>query len=216
MKPEHPPTLVYCYDPMCSWCWGFKPVWQALQTQLQPLIEKYGLVIRYQLGGLAPDSDVPMPDELAQQIEATWQRIHAQLGTPFNFDFWQLNQPRRSTYPACRACLVARDYGLEQEMVLAIQQAYYLNAKNPSNLDTLSECAQTIGLDQDVFEAEWRECFENKSLEKEVMQARQLGLNSFPSLALIINHQSYPISVDYQSADRLLKQIDKQLSSLLD
>ena len=122
-------TLIYCYDPMCSWCWGFRPTWSKLQKALQGLIDEEKLSIQPMLGGLAMDSDAPMPNEMRAKLQATWQNIHQQLGTEFNFDFWQTNEPRRSTYPACRACYVARDFGLEEEMYHAIQQAYYLDAK---------------------------------------------------------------------------------------
>ena len=28
--------LLYVMDPMCSWCWGFAPVAEALVEQVQP------------------------------------------------------------------------------------------------------------------------------------------------------------------------------------
>ena len=110
--------LIYVYDPMCSWCWGYKPTWLALQQQLNEQIPS--LKIDYRLGGLAPDSDVAMPQDMQQFLSQTWHKISAQLGTEFNHGFWQECQPRRSTYPACRACLIAREFGLEQAMILAI------------------------------------------------------------------------------------------------
>ena len=36
-------------------------------------------------------------------------------------------------------------------MISGIQQQYYLNAKNPSNSDTLEEAAKMIGLDTQKF-----------------------------------------------------------------
>jgi protein-disulfide isomerase-like protein with CxxC motif len=50
-------TLIYVHDPMCSWCWGFADVYEELLEQLPPEVE-----IRRLLGGLAPDSDAPMPE----------------------------------------------------------------------------------------------------------------------------------------------------------
>ena len=64
-------TLFYCYDPMCSWCWGFRPTWTALQKALAKRIDREDLTIQPMLGGLAPDSDVPMPMEMRQKLEAT-------------------------------------------------------------------------------------------------------------------------------------------------
>lgn len=74
--------LYYVYDPMCSWCWGYKPVWDKIESELSD-----ELPINYLLGGLAPDSDVPMPTEMQQQIAGYWRKISDLLGTQFNFNF---------------------------------------------------------------------------------------------------------------------------------
>ncbi len=121
--------LYYVYDPMCSWCWGYHDTWEKLQALLKTQFANK-LEIQTLLGGLAPDTNEPMPGELQVFLQQTWSRIHEQLGTQFNFDFWTKCQPKRSTYPACRAVLVARQQGLEKAMDEAIQQAYYLQAKN--------------------------------------------------------------------------------------
>ncbi|ADZ93381.1 DsbA family protein [Marinomonas mediterranea] len=204
-------TLIYCYDPMCSWCWGFKPVWNQLEKALQPLIDKQKLSIQPMLGGLAPDSDTPMPDEMKTKLEATWHRISDSLGTQFNFDFWREAAPRRSTYPACRACLVARDFGLEHEMATEIQHAYYLNAQNPSDLDTLTRCAKHIGLKEDGFQKSMALVKEEQTLEHEITQARHLGLNSFPSLAVIVGDHLTEIPIDYENHETMRQAIKAAL-----
>lgn len=113
--------LYYVHDPMCSWCWAFRPVWKELQTLLPP-----DLRVTYLLGGLAPDSQLSMSLDMQRQIQGHWQRIQQSVpGTPFNFEFWDKCQPRRSTYPACRAVIAAtyQDQSLQDPMILAIQQA---------------------------------------------------------------------------------------------
>ena len=42
-------------DPMCSWCWGFRPVWDELQATLPDEVAVVEL-----MGGLAPDTEQPM------------------------------------------------------------------------------------------------------------------------------------------------------------
>ncbi|NVK73507.1 DsbA family protein [Marinomonas sp. CT5] len=204
-------TLIYCYDPMCSWCWGFRPTWSKLQKALQDLVDKNQLTIQPMLGGLAIDSDKAMPDEMKSKLEATWHKIQNTLGSEFNFDFWRNAAPRRSTYPACRACYVARDTGLEEEMYHVIQEAYYLKAKNPSNLNTLIECAESIGMNADGFEKAMQHVKNQGLLEEEVEQARHLGLNSFPSLALLIGDKLTPIPLDYKDHSSMLRAIKKAL-----
>ncbi len=76
-------TLYYIHDPMCSWCYAFKPVYQVLLKQLPDFVSSVSL-----LSGLAPDTDQPMSLEMQQQLKATWQRIEQQvLGIRFNYDF---------------------------------------------------------------------------------------------------------------------------------
>ena len=206
--------LIYCYDPMCSWCWGFKPTWNELRTLLAPLVEQQKLEIHYLLGGLAPDSDQPMPPEMQTKLQGVWQQISAHLGTEFNHAFWQECQPRRSTYPACRACLVAREAGLEEKMITEIQQAYYLKAQNPSDIDTLAQCAENIGLNKAEFIDAIAQVQQTQSLEKELAQARQLQLNSFPSLGLIVGNRIAHIELDYKSAKNMLQTIELGMRQL--
>lgn len=212
-KQTSPSQLIYCYDPMCSWCWGFKNTWEALKSMLLPSVDKGELVIRPMLGGLAVDSDVPMPMDMRSMLQSTWQRIESQLGTKFNYDFWHDCAPRRSTYPACRACIVARDKGLEIEMNEQIQQSYYLKAKNPSDMDTLSECAEQIGMRSPEFVQAMENIKANNKLEEEVQLARSMGLTSFPSLTLLHKGKLNPIEINYQSAEDMLVVIQEIIAS---
>ena len=197
------PHLCYIHDPMCSWCWGFRPV---LDELLERLPDKIG--VSRLLGGLAPDTDQPMPETMRQDLQATWRRIQQQLPqTRFNFDFWRLNTPRRATYPACRAVIAARRLQPEAEdaMILAIQQAYYLQARNPSDDAILIDLAVENGLDRPAFEKRLLAPETQRELEQEMLLARQLGVRSFPSLVLTRDDRYWPLPVDYSGADTMLE-----------
>ncbi|NQY65647.1 MAG: DsbA family protein [Alteromonadaceae bacterium] len=194
------PVLYYVYDPMCSWCWGYRSTWLTLQDKLKSVVN-----IQYRVGGLAADSDEAMPDEMQVFLQQTWHKISQQLGSQFNFDFWTHCQPRRSTYPACRAVLLAREYNLEQAMYLGIQQAYYLNAKNPSDIDTLVDIAASIGLDAEMFEQKMKSKALDQQLENEISAVRKMPIQGFPSLVLEVNDQLIAIPVDYKNGQTMLK-----------
>lgn len=103
--------LYYIHDPMCSWCWGFSRTLNTLLEQLPADVE-----VRRVLGGLASDSDLPMPDSMQQTIKSNWTRIEDTIpDVKFNFDFWEKTIPRRSTYAACRAVIAARLQGEEND-----------------------------------------------------------------------------------------------------
>jgi putative protein-disulfide isomerase len=198
-------VLYYLHDPMCSWCWAFNNVWVQVQAQLPANIE-----VRYVLGGLAPDSDEPMPMALQKTISSTWHNIQQRVpGTQFNHDFWTLCEPRRSTYQASRAMIAAKklDEMSEKRMLLAIQEAYYLHAKNPSNDDVLVECAQAIGLDGAAFITELNSAPIQQQLLADIKFARTIGANSFPSLVLETANTLHLLDYDYNDPNVLLSQL---------
>lgn len=199
--------LFYVYDPMCSWCWGYRPTWLALQESLKKEFPEIDVV--YLLGGLAPDSNEPMPIDMQQFLSKTWQTISDQLGTQFNFDFWKQCQPRRSTYPACRACLIARESGLEEQMNFAIQQAYYLQAQNPSDETTLIALAEQIGLDKKLFSEQLTATLTDQKLMDELDKAQSLPIRGFPSLVLSNDGVYQAVELDYQNWKNSFKAIEK-------
>ena len=189
--------LYYVHDPMCSWCWGFRPTWTKILNKLPQEID-----IKYLLGGLAPDSDEPMADTMQLQIASYWKKIQQHIPeTKFNFDFWKNCQPRRSTYPACRAVIAAREQNpeLERSMIKAIQTAYYLKAKNPSDDEVLIELALAFNLDTVVFEADLNAKETQQTLEAEIMLAQRMGAQDFPSMILEIEGNYQIVPLDYNN-----------------
>jgi len=207
--------LFYGHDPMCSFCWAFRPVWTRIQSRLakaRPDIE-----IIYTMGGLAPDSDQPMPEDVRNKVRAAWQYIEQNIpGTQFNYDFWRLQQPRRSTYPSCRAVIAVKmlDAELEEKMILAIQQAYYMDAQNPSDEDSLVACAESIGLDGATFTETLRSRDCEKLFEQDRALSRSLGISSFPSLVIARGDRRFNIPIDYNSESVVLSKLLEAVSLL--
>ncbi|EGU33737.1 hypothetical protein VII00023_05577 [Vibrio ichthyoenteri ATCC 700023] len=198
--------LYYVHDPMCAWCWGYQPTWQKIEQALTNATQQ-SIEIVYLVGGLAADSEQPMPIEMQQQIASYWHKIERYLGTQFNHDFWQENVPRRSTYPACRAVLAARQLGQEKAMITAIQQGYYLRALNPSDESVLVQLAQELGLDMIQFRQLFASSALNQQLLSEINFARSIGGNSFPSLFFERQGEVTEIAIDYQNASHTVQQL---------
>ena len=160
------------------------------------------------VGGLAPDTDQPMPGEQQKTIAGYWREVAETTGAEFNFDFWQKCKPRRSTYPACRAVLAAREQDAEQAMIDAIQHAYYLRAMNPSDNDTLVALADELELNVDQFNTDLKGSKIQRALERDFDLRRHLGVYSFPSLVLVVADKMISIPVDYQSHQESLAAIE--------
>lgn len=198
---------------MCGWCWGFRPTWQKVIKNLPVDIQ-----VKYLLGGLAPDSDELMPESMQADIAGYWHKIQAHIpGTQFNFNFWEECQPRRSTYPACRAVIAARKQSVstETKMIKAIQNAYYLEAKNPSDDSTLISLAGSLGLDKQLFSSDLNAKKTQLELEQEIAFSQQIGARGFPSLILDIGsdaeYKYHYIPLDYNNPETILSFIKKNI-----
>lgn len=209
---QESPTLYYIHDPMCSWCWAFAPVWDRLQGLLPDTIK-----LEYIVGGLAPDTDKPMSKEQRSYIQSVWQNIQLQLPEiSFNYDFWHKCAPRRSTYVACRAVLIAKQYGAKAEsaMIQGIQEAYYLQARNPSDQTVLSSLAEDLGIcSYDHFQKQLNTPPISLECDKQIQFARSIGVSSFPSLVLYHERTYHPIPIDYKDSQTMLKRIQNILLS---
>jgi putative protein-disulfide isomerase len=190
---------------MCSWCWGFNKTWEQVKNSLPNSIN-----VQYILGGLAPDSNESMPSEMREYIQMNWRKIQQKIpGTEFNYTFWGNCRPKRSTYPACRAVIAVKNQNsdLEQTMVKLIQQAYYLEAKNPSEDDVLISLAKTLDLDIKQFTHDLNSESTQQQLLDDIALMQSMGVSSFPSLVLQTTNGIKSITIDYNNPKLILNQI---------
>lgn len=204
-------VLYYTHDPMCSWCWGFEATKNRLFSALPEAVR-----VRRLLGGLAADNDQPMPENMQLHLQKTWHRIEDKIpGVRFNFDFWRHCKPRRSTYPACRAVIAARQQGdnYDVAMTAGIQRAYYEQARNPSDNETLIELAEELGLNTGRFNEDLLADATQQSLLQEIELSRTLHMDSFPSLVLKVGGSDWPVVIDYLDSSPMLHQIEMLLEN---
>lgn len=186
--------FLYILDPMCGWCYGFQP-------ELDAFLGNYpDAKVEWIMGGLASDNAEPMDDALKQTISSYWHQIEKKTQVSFNHDFWMLNTAYRSTYPACRAVIAAEKLlpNSSQQMVKAIQSAYYQQAKNPSLINILVDCAVELGLDP----AEFLNAIKSEDTEQQLQQhlnvARHLQVSGFPAMFYIDKeNRAYPLTFGF-------------------
>ncbi len=200
--------VYYVADPMCSWCWGF----QANLVQIKEALPS-DLPLVYVMGGLARDSDEPMPEDVKAYVKNAWRQVTAETGAPFNWDFWEVCEPRRSTYPSCRAFYAAQAQGEESGVLMfeAIQRAYYQDARNPSDVSTLVAVAGEIGLDVDRFVQDIKSEAIEKTMQEGFQLRRALNANEFPSLVLRKGDRVDFLMRGYDAVDVVLERFKQAL-----
>jgi putative protein-disulfide isomerase len=98
-------------------------------------------------------------------------------------------------------------------MILAIQQAYYLQARNPSDSTTLIALASELGLHKQQFTEQLNWPSTQQKLDIEMTDAHRMGVRSFPSLVLQVAEDHWPVVVDYHRAEPMLAFIQTILES---
>lgn len=196
-------TLYHVHDPMCSWCYAFRPTLNQLREKLPRNIKIVNVV-----GGLAKHTDEPMELEQRKKIENIWYEIEEVVGVKFNHDFWEKCTPKRSTYLSCKACMIARDYEKEDNMIEAIQNAYYQRALNPSEIETLVLLASELDIPKKEFKEKLLSQKSEDNLQEELNLRRALYVRTFPSLILKYKKELYPINIKYNDHKSMLNQIE--------
>ena len=92
-------------------------------------------------------------------------------------------------------------------MTEAIQRAYYLQARNPSDREVLIEQAGEIGADFAAFARDLDSRETRQVLASEIARARGMGADSFPSLVLDCAGSCWRIPVEYTDPPAMLKTV---------
>lgn len=205
----NPPILWYFADPMCSWCWGFSPVIEAVRAQYRDRL-KIALV----LGGLRHETE-PMTAAQREEILHHWRAVHELTGQPFRFDGALPEGFVYDTEPACRA--VATMGGIDPAQVFplfrAIQTAFYAEGRDVTRASVLAELAAGLGVDPAAFLQAFDSDDARARTQAHFRQARQAGVRGFPALILQQDAQLHAVSAGCQPLDQVQAAIDRCLAA---
>ena len=182
---------------MCSWCYGFRSVRDQVIAHAGPQTR-----VRYVMGGLAADSNEPMPETMRGYVQEAWRAVAATTGVSFNWDFWSRCTPRRSTYASCRAVIAAGGQG--PQLFDRIQRAYYEEARNPSDEETLVACAEDLGLEPSQFQEALHSREVEQALQADLQRRRELGVDSFPSLVYEARGEKTLLARGYATGEEIM------------
>ncbi|MBI4083232.1 MAG: DsbA family protein [Candidatus Lambdaproteobacteria bacterium] len=197
-------TVYYFGDPMCSWCWGLKPVLEQVDREY-PELRRVTV-----MGGLRAEPPQPMSDEQAARIQHAWLRIERSTGQAFNHELWRRCRPLATTLPACRAVVTARliDTTREWPYMVGMFKAYFTEARDPSRRETHLDVAAANGFDRDQFAAAMESPASEEALRNDLLTTQRYGITGFPSVVLELNGQNYLISPGYQPIDGIRRAIN--------
>lgn len=192
--------LIYIMDPMCSWCWGFAPVIDAIQADYP------GLPLHVVAGGLRPGVADPLQDSARQALAEHWQAVHAASGQPMLTPDVLPAGFIYNTEPACRALVVARELNAELVWPLAkaIQSAFYAQALDITQCSALADLAEQAGYSRNRFNKAFIAEAAHTAVAEDFRWVADLGISGFPTLLAERNGMLALLAHGYQPADSIL------------
>ena len=171
--------LVYVADPMCSWCWGFSPVIEALAERFAEQAP-----ISLLMGGLRPYNTEPMADKDRAMFREHWEHVAERTGQPFDFAFFDRAEFTYDTEPASRAVVTAQALkpGSGLDMLKAVQHAFYAENRDVTDEDVLAEIADEEGFPSEAFASALASESAKAATREGFITSGNAGIRGFPTL----------------------------------
>ncbi|WP_300729820.1 DsbA family protein [Pseudomonas sp.] len=172
--------LIYVMDPMCSWCWGFAPVAQALVDQARAAGVETHLVV----GGLRTGSVAALDPGTRRYILDHWQAVAEATGQPFTHEGALPHGFVYDCEPACRAVVAARSLTPEGAWALLklIQHAFYVEGRDVTQAGVLVALAEAAGVGRSEFAAAFDSAEQQGATAADFAWVQGLGVAGFPTL----------------------------------
>ena len=204
------PCIWYFADPMCSWCWGFSPVIEAVREAYHERL-KIALV----LGGLRPGETAPLTAQAREDRLHHWHQVNERSGQPFRFEHALPDGFIYNTEPASRAVVTAG--GLDPAnifaMFKAIQTAFYAEGRDVTQPAVLAELAAGLGIDAAMFLHAFDSDAARAKTKAHFAQSRKAGVRGFPTLILQRGEQPDRIADGYLPLDTVRAELDRLLAA---
>lgn len=187
--------LIYAFDPLCGWCYGFAPALRALR-EARP-----DLRIDLRMGGLVTGERIGSYAAAADYIRGASARMTAMTGAELGPAFWSdvIGNPEvvSSSIPPCDVLLQVRSHAPHRVLDLAeaIQIAHFRDGHDLNDAATYARLLDKLDIELEPEVPDPRDL--RPDLAEEFTRSRRMGLASYPTLLLETEHGHEPIVLSY-------------------
>ncbi|MFQ5764648.1 MAG: DsbA family protein [Rhodospirillales bacterium] len=183
--------IIFVVDPMCSWCWGFSPVIEAIRSAYG---ERAAMTIV--AGGLRPLTSAPMSDKDKAEIRHHWEAVEKASGQPFDFDFFERSGFVYDTEPACRALVTVRtlEPASSYTYLARLHRAFYAENRDVTADAVLAALAEETGVERERFVEAFRSREMIYQTSGDFIRSQSMGARGFPTVVLR-NGEDYALLV---------------------
>lgn len=207
--------LIYYYDALCGWCFGFSPVITQIKKAYADKIE-----IEVISGGLFLGSRAGYVNDVAPHIKSgaylsVEQRTGVKFGKPFLEDVFGAGKMTLNSLPPTIALCIVKDLLPEKELEFAetLLHAVYFDGIDPINLNGYIPYIEELGLDKNDFLSKMQNPKYEELAFKEFEKFRKSQYSGMPSLVVVTENGEKPLSNGYTNFDNIKSQLDAILNN---
>ncbi len=211
------PTLIYCYDAYCGWCYGFSEVIKKIYSEYKNKLEFEVLS-----GGMILPEEPVTIGVSAKYIEGAYKRVEELTGAKFGEDYlWHIRYPDQSDWfpnsekPAIALC-VFKEYFPEQQVSFAadMQYALHFEGRDLTDDEAYRLLFEKYNIPAEEFYEKLNDEVYKEQAYYEFALCKQLKVTGFPAIFLQLSDiKFYQVAQGYtpfESLDKRIKNVLKE------
>jgi putative protein-disulfide isomerase len=207
--------LIYVYDALCGWCYGFSSVIEKFAT-----LYKNEFEVEVISGGMITGDRIGPIGEVAPYISWAYKNVEEASGVKFGTDFLDKTLKKGTaiftSIPAAIALSIIKEKMPQQSLAFAaaLQKAIYFDGIEPTNLEEYAKIGEKFGFNQSEFLIAM-ESDEYKNLAAlDFKKSQELQVSGYPTVFIEVENNYYKIAAGYnpfENIENSFLQIKKNL-----
>lgn len=212
------PTIYYCYDAYCGWCYGFSPVMKNIHNLYSDRI-----AFEVLSGGMILPDHPRHIGVMAEYIRNGYRAVEDLSGIRFGEDYlWHIFHPEDSDWypnsekPAIALC-IAKEYFPDRQVEFAsdLQYALHYEGRDLTDNEAYRHLLEKYNFDEkDFFERLGSDEYREKAYY-EFQLCKQLQVTGYPAVLMQVSDSKFfLIAQGYTDQASLVQRIEAVLADL--
>ena len=206
------PTLIYCYDAYCGWCYGFSKVITSIEKEFNNQFEFEVL----SGGMILPEKPVHI-EATAHYIKEAYKTVEEYSGVKFGDDYlWHINHPDLSDWfpysekPAIAMCIFKEYYPERQiEFAADLQYALHFEGRDLTDDEAYRHLLEKYSIQPEAFYEKLKSEEYKEKAHYEFALCKQLQVTGYPCVLIQLSQSKfYLVSRGYTSYENLKARLE--------
>jgi len=206
------PKIIYIYDPLCGWCYGFSPVIRKIQEEYKAKMD-FDIIS----GGMVVGDRVGPVGAFADYILKALPRLEELTGVTFGEPYLAQLKDRSlflSSLKPCIALEVFKSFNEKDAITFAsaMQKAHYIDGKSLEEESVYVDLIKPYNIDSTEFLKRLNSDEFRMETSNQFKMIQEWGITGFPAVILVKDNQFYLIAKGYVDYENLNKTVEKILA----